>query len=127
MAVNLERGIRSPAKRNDRPFKVTSRRIKIYRPHTLKVGRWRHYHFRLGLMGISQTRDDFKVALQAIFQPALPIDHQGKFSKRHPMDSRHREGSDPGLILHLQDRTVNIEPVGIGPIQDDDLLVAPGA
>ena len=74
-------------------------------------------------MRVVPARDDRQVTgILAGIQPALTVDHLRKLAKRHAVDDRDRKHPDTGPVLVLQDRAVHIEPVGVGPVQDQDLL-----
>ena len=120
MAIAEEREVGATTERDRCCLEIAHRRIEIDGKHIAKVRRRRHRQTITCEVGVVTAGDDSQFALFAIGQPVLAIDHECQFSECHAMHDRYRQPPYSRLELHIKNRPINIEPVRIGAVKNDD-------
>ena len=74
-------------------------------------------------MAVVEAWNDLQVALETARDPAFAVDHLRKLAQSHAMHDRDRQATDAAaVVLGIENRTVNVESVRVGTVQQHDLL-----
>ena len=71
------------------------------------------------LVGVSLARHNLYVARLA---PTLAARHECYLAHRQPVYYGYGQGAHARLVLHVEDRAVDIHAVGVGTVEDDHLV-----
>src|SRR3712207_144509 len=77
-------------------------------------------------MGVVEARNDGQLTALSAPQPSFAVGHTGQFAERHAVDHGDGKGAYARFVLHIEDGTVHIEAVGIGPVEYQHALVVTG-
>ena len=127
MAELLERFRGAPAQAYVGGFEIAERGIEVNGRHIGQVRRRRYGQTVARFMGIALAGNHFQRALRTVIEPSLPVNHLCKLAQGHAVDNGNGQPSHARLVAHVQQRAVDIEAVGIGPVKNDHQLMVQGA
>ena len=122
VAIDLERPVGAATQAHRRALEVAHRGIKVYCEHIGQIGARSDGQRVACLVGIVLARDDSEVHFFAVLEPAFSVCHLCQFAQRHAMHGGDGEASYARLECHVQDGTIDIHAVGVGPVEHHELL-----
>ena len=128
VAIHQEGLIGTTTQAHGCSLEVAGRGIEIDSLHIAQVGRRSNRQLILGLVGVVLATNNRQLALATIGQPTLAVSHHCNLAQRHTVNNRNRSPAHTRLVaFHIEDRTINVETIGIGTIQHDHMLTLLGA
>ena len=126
MAVYFEWLVCAAAKAHGRGLKVAYGRIEVDGTHSAQVRRGRHRQLVACGVGVAVARYNRQRYRRAVLEPAFAICHLCDFAKSHAVHNGDGQPSHTTLILHIENRTVDIHAVGVGAVKHHKLLAVFG-